>query len=777
MKKLLISAMAIACVGLVLTSCSSDEPLNGGDGSGKITFTAQLPAELGSRAFGDGTTANTLSYYVYKHGDKTVLMTGSTDINLSATVPLELVNGETYDVVFLAQSSSAPEGLYSYASDTQNFTVDYTKAVQNNENCDAFYAVKTVTVAGGTTEEVDLYRPFAQVNFGTDDATQKVVTSAYGENLARLNTTLYMKADMPNVLNLVSGELSGNSTVNFTAAGVPSQTEFPAGPNPMDGYRYLSMNYVLASANENDVNDLTFTVMRGEEVMNTISVPNAPMRANYQTNIYGSLLTSSTDFTVTIQPAFAGNAGNIQYWDGTVKTPVVNEEAKTVSINTPAEFAGFAKMVNDGNKLDGYTVTLENDIDLANQPWTPVGGGQAQGEGGFYGVFDGKNHTVSNLNCVATGDKAVAGLFGSITGMVKNVNVENANVSSDHYAGGVVAYVYKMLNLNDGKEFGVKDCTVNGGKIVSNFYNGDNGDKVGGVVGGVWQGGATISGNKASNLTVQGYRHVGGVIGWMDWTTSLPAFKVSGNTADNVTIIQDLGTNYNNITPSDLIGAVVGATQKHAPGQTATPGGVGISGSIATNVHIILKNYTAEGPVSINAGGYSKNFDTTGVASLTLDKMDVTSICLGLRTPVTISNCTITKAAVQPAGSDRYGMFFDCLIPNKVYNLTITNTTIKSSWGHGIFIQGSAETAASVANVINITGCSFSNWGEKEKKEADITTSCAFKTIRTGNFATVAASKAWADAFIKNNTFDAATLATGRKHCALGSGDQPSFYF
>lgn len=511
--------------------------------------------------------------------------------------------------------------------------------------------------------------------------------------------------------------------------------------------------------------------------MNTISVPNAPMRANYQTNIYGSLLTSSTDFTVTIQPAFAGNAGNIQYWDGTVKTPVVNEEAKTVSINTPAEFAGFAKMVNDGNKLDGYTVTLENDIDLANQPWTPVGGGQAQGEGGFYGVFDGKNHTVSNLNCVATGEKAVAGLFGSITGMVKNVNVVNANVSSDHYAGGVVAYVYKMLNLNDGKEFGVKDCTVNGGKIVSNFYNGDNGDKVGGVVGGVWQGGATISGNKASNLTVQGYRHVGGVIGWMDWTTSLPAFKVSGNTADNVTIIQDLGTNYNNITPSDLIGAVVGATQKHAPGQTATPGGVSISGSIATNVHIILKNYTAEGPVSINAGGYSKNFDTTGVASLTLDKMDVTSICLGLRTPVTISNCTITKAAVEPAGYDRYGMFFDCLIPNKVYNLTITNTTIKSSWGHGIFIQGGAETAASVANVINIPGCSFSNWGEKEKKEADITTSCAFKTIRTGNFATEAASKAWADAFIKNNTFDAATLATGRKHCALGSGDQPSFYF
>lgn len=57
--------MAVASVGLGLTSCSSDEPLGGeGDGSGKITFTAKLPTELGSRAFGDGKTANTLTCYV-----------------------------------------------------------------------------------------------------------------------------------------------------------------------------------------------------------------------------------------------------------------------------------------------------------------------------------------------------------------------------------------------------------------------------------------------------------------------------------------------------------------------------------------------------------------------------------------------------------------------------------------------------------------------------------------------------------------------------------------
>lgn len=159
MKKFIISAMALAAFGMAFTSCSSEEPMGGGDGSGKITFTAQLPAELGSRAFSDGIAANSLSYYVYKHGEKEALITGTTSINLTTSVSLDLVNGETYDVVFLAQSSNAPEGLYTYDDATQNFTVDYTKAVQNNDNSDAFYAVKTVTVAGGATEPVDLYRP------------------------------------------------------------------------------------------------------------------------------------------------------------------------------------------------------------------------------------------------------------------------------------------------------------------------------------------------------------------------------------------------------------------------------------------------------------------------------------------------------------------------------------------------------------------------------------------------------------------------------------------
>ncbi len=507
MKKFLISAMALATFGMAFTSCSSDEPMCGGDGSGKITFTAQLPAELGSRAFSDGTSAKSLSYYVYKHGEKKALITGTTPINLTTSVSLDLVNGETYDVVFLAQSSGAPEGLYSYAPDTQNFTVNYTKAAQNNDNCDAFYAVKKVTVAGGTTEPVDLYRPFAQVNFGTNDATKPAVTAAYGEGLSNLTTTLGFEAKMPNVLNLVSGELSGSATVSFDAAGVPSQAAFPAGNNPMDGYRYLSMNYVLAPAGQNTVTDLTMQVMKGEQVMNTLNVPNVPMRANYQTNIYGSLLTSTTDFTVTIQPAFLTPSLSVAEWDGkTVTYPTVDEATKSVAIQTPSDLAGLAHMVSGTNgqtakDFAGYTVKLNGDFDFKGYEFPMIAagatrsGGDSQGVA-FSGVLDGQGHTIKNLTISkpsAAANDAV-GFIANLKGAgaaLKNLNIENLNISTSAEQAGLVGLVsegasvsgvnVKSGNLTGGKATGaivgrvmkhgtISNCT-NGAKITSKTSN------------------------------------------------------------------------------------------------------------------------------------------------------------------------------------------------------------------------------------------------------------------------------------------------------------------
>ena len=113
---------------------------------------------------------------------------------------------------------------------------------------------------------------------------------------------------------------------------------------------------------------------------------------------------------------------------------------------------------------------LGNDINLEDEPWTPIG---TPGTGNqFTGIFDGAGYTISGLyiNLPITSN---VGLFGYVGtgGTVKNLSV-NGSVSGHTFVGGVVGY--------------------NGG-TVENCYNiGDvsGNESVGGVVG---NNGATVS--------------------------------------------------------------------------------------------------------------------------------------------------------------------------------------------------------------------------------------------------------------------------------------------
>ena len=56
-------------------------------------------------------------------------------------------------------------------------------------------------------------------------------------------------------------------------------------------------------------------------------------------------------------------------------------------------------------------MVLENDLDLGNRNWTPIG---LSNDKSFKGTFDGGNHTIANLKVDLTGKESVnAGLFGS----------------------------------------------------------------------------------------------------------------------------------------------------------------------------------------------------------------------------------------------------------------------------------------------------------------------------------------------------------------------------
>ena len=301
MKKYLFTSITMAAAALLVTSCNDglDNGLKTGE-EGTVTFTAQLPSEIGTRAFADGKTAKHLQYAVYESGKTTPLHVFANNgivgeaqmVDLKQQVSLKLTTGKTYDVIFWADATT--DSPYAFNAETQSVTVDYDKVNNNSDNCDAFFKKETITVTGNQAVDVNLYRPFAQVNIGTDDYD---AAAAAGLTV----TETEVKAKAFGTLNLGTGAVTDEAERTFKVKAIPTAAD---GAFPVDGYKYLSMDYLLVGADKSTV-DLTFNYTGA----NSRTFTNVPVQRNYRTNIYGSLLTSTTDFNVVIEPAFDGEYG------------------------------------------------------------------------------------------------------------------------------------------------------------------------------------------------------------------------------------------------------------------------------------------------------------------------------------------------------------------------------------------------------------------------------------------------------------------------------------
>lgn len=360
MKRYLLSTFTIAAAALLVTSCNDemDNGLKTGD-DGTVTFTAQLPSEMGTRAFADGLTAKHLQYAVYEagqstplkvFGDETTVMGEAEMVNLKKSVTLKLTSGKSYDVIFWADATT--DSPYTFNPASQEVSVDYSKVNNNSDNCDAFFKKETITVSGNQSVDVKLTRPFAQVNIGTDD-----FDAAKASGLEVTQTEVVAKAFA--TLNLATGEVSDEADRTFTMKAIPtaSDGEFPVA----GGYKYLSMDYLLVGADKATV-DVAFNY--GGPQNRTFT--NVPVQRNYRTNIYGSLLTNTTDFNVVIEPAFATTNYNL----GALYTASQIGGAVTLSDNvdfdrTIAVQPGKTMSVN----LNGKTV--KNTTDLWENPSVP----------------------------------------------------------------------------------------------------------------------------------------------------------------------------------------------------------------------------------------------------------------------------------------------------------------------------------------------------------------------------------------------------------------------
>lgn len=289
------SLVPLGLVALLAAGCSSEIPMPE-KSDGNVTISLTLPAYMGTRAFGDGLQATSLSYAIYDNATKTLVASGddaATFANLKATLQVDLVNGRSYDFVFWADNGASSPYTFIAADDEEGVKVDMDFAASNNENLDAFYGSTTKTIDGPTTVSATLTRPFAQVNLGTDDLNADPVTTVLTDLKVSLKASTYTS------MNPFTGEVLGEeSEITFDATNVPDGEVFP-----IENYEYLSMVYLLVT-DEQELLDLNYTITNGGETLATVPVPNVPVQRNYRTNIYGSVLTSPATLNITINKDF-----------------------------------------------------------------------------------------------------------------------------------------------------------------------------------------------------------------------------------------------------------------------------------------------------------------------------------------------------------------------------------------------------------------------------------------------------------------------------------------
>lgn len=174
-------------------------------------------------------------------------------------------------------------------------------------------------------------------------------------------------------------------------------------------------------------------------------------------------------YNLSISPYSSDNLYFIDSWKSHASS--VSESGNTYTVSTAAELAYIAQQVNSGTTdYSGKVIQLSADINLNDYYWDPIGECYTDCNSNpvthaFRGTFDGKGHTITNLNNGVLPFENM-GLFGYTTGTIKNIFVTGAlDASGSTYAGGIVGLLDGGQVYNCGAVVVLTDGTTKGGLV------------------------------------------------------------------------------------------------------------------------------------------------------------------------------------------------------------------------------------------------------------------------------------------------------------------------
>lgn len=648
MKKILLFASALA--GLFLAGSCQRENLEPMESANTVTYTVQVPGALSTKTIGENVAAVTeLVYEVYRteatsaddhtKAETKLFHKTATITNGTATVEFELVNNQNFRVLFWAQVPG--NGVYNVES-LKNVTISQALNA-NAENYAAFagadYIKAGESIVGRT---LPLVRPIAQLNIGTDAAS----LSIEGQTTVEISTTAVTVNGLSTTFNVAenkAGEISAADYV-YAAKPVAQTTEYPGlsestfavnGTN----YNYVAMNYVGFAPQMGTNVEVTYTINTKNVGTIENTIDNVPVKANHRTNIVGNLITSMSDYTITLDKEWATEAEDVEIiTDGLVLM-------HATGVYNISNVNGLAYASQNLFAQKGGSYVLTEDIDMAGASsvvtkaaegytWNSAALTHKMTTGSSF-EFDGAGHTIKNL----------PGMFIAYTGsaksvVVKNLTLETPNVAYDvedvpetNGVGAFIGYAGTSTTIT------LDNCHVKGGKIEGGHWTGG---LVGYAAGYSGNDGPvfetlTIKDCSVKNATVTGKGSCGAIIGHA--------------TGDAWTLVDmdNIVVNSNSIISTgdsdNKAGSVMGTLGN--AGQPKTVNGVTKTGGVTIDGYEVSGNTVKSNNVD-NAKLWGRQGNSDGVLTIDGEKVEDFGNYVATTT-VTVTNDAELAAAIEGA--------------------------------------------------------------------------------------------------------------------------------
>ena len=450
MKKFLFPALAL---GLVMTSCQSDEPFAPGMGEEvQATFTISVPDAMGTRAgevknsalggFTNG--AGNLNYTValLNQNDKVMYSETCQSDGETATFHPTVVQGYTYKVVAYATfgNAVAPSAINEAFDGNDALASIATLKGISDESEDAYYCFDT-KVMGGAEMSATLRRPFGKLRLVATDYDK---LKALGTDVASVKVTYGENVVMETHFNAMAEVFGGQATSKEFEANKPTYSE--------DATNELTVFVDYLPAGQTGETMYPFTIVttytNGETYTRTFA-QDIPVKRNYLTTLRGNFFTTEAALTLTVNEMFEneeeyGTEGNLYIVDvqntfDSVIEKIKNDKPEYATITLKAD---ATHVTNAGHGSDAlYNAGVAKQVTINGNGHTLTFTGAGVGE---FGVKDGLL-VLNDLNIVDNSVSYNEGAWELTYLEMASIKATNVNFKDEITLEGEVA------------EF--KDCT------------------------------------------------------------------------------------------------------------------------------------------------------------------------------------------------------------------------------------------------------------------------------------------------------------------------------